>query len=69
MNSKEPLTITIPEFARLAGISRVHAYYLANNDALGVPVLKFGRRKFLSRQAALRLLSGEMNTESTGKLQ
>jgi predicted DNA-binding transcriptional regulator AlpA len=57
----ERLTITIPEFARLCGISRNQAYSLAASDKLGVPVLRFGKRLCLPRSAVLRLLNGEGN--------
>ena len=59
MRTTEKLTVTIPEFAKLAGISKNQAYLLAANDALGVPVLKFGRRLVLPRRAVMRLLEGD----------
>ena len=54
----ERLTITIPEFARLAGISAGQAYALANANKLGVPVLKFGKRICLPRKSVEQLLGG-----------
>jgi len=54
----ERLTCTIPEFARLAGISTGQAYALANANKLGVPILKFGKRIVLPRQAVEQLLRG-----------
>ena len=53
------LTVTIPEFARLAGISKNQAYALAATDSLGVPIIRLGRRMVLSRKAVLVLLSGQ----------
>jgi hypothetical protein len=61
----EELTVTIPEFAKLARISKNHAYMLASSDSLGVPVLRFGKRLLLSRRAVLRLLDAE-NNEGNG---
>jgi len=63
MRTTEKLTITIPEFARLAGISKNQAYSLAANDALGVPVIRLGRRMVLPRKQVLRLLEGEVDNE------
>ena len=54
----DTLTMTIPEVARVLGISRGLAYDLANRDALPVPVIKLGRRMVLSRKAVEALLSG-----------
>jgi hypothetical protein len=59
----EKLTVTIPEFARLAGISKNQAYMLAANDSLGVPVIHLGRRMVLPRKQVLRLLEGEVDSE------
>jgi len=58
------LTMTIPEFARLAGISKNQAYSLAATDALGVPIIRFGKRLVLPRKAALNLLQGEIQKGS-----
>ena len=55
----EKLTVTIPEFAKLAGISKNQAYMLAAKDALGVKVIRLGKRMVLPRGAVLRLLEGE----------
>jgi len=59
MANDERLTVTIPEFAELAGISKNQAYILAANDALGVKVIRLGKRYVLPRRAVLRLLEGE----------
>ena len=55
----DTLTMTIPEIAKILGISRGLAYDLARRDALPVPVIKLGRRMVLSRKAVERLLSGD----------
>jgi len=49
----------IAEFAKLAGISVNHAYYLAANNALPVEVIRLGRRMVLPRKRVLALLDGE----------
>lgn len=59
MNDQERLTVSIPEFADLAGISKNQAYLLAQRDALGVKVIRLGKRYVLPRRAVLRLLEGE----------
>ncbi len=55
----ERLTLTISEFAKLAGISRNQAYSLAAGDKLPVPVIRFGKRMVVSKASALSLLQGE----------
>lgn len=62
----EKLTVTIPEFAEMARISKNQAYMLAANDKLGVPVIRLGKRMLLSRQAVLRLLNNEGNGDGIG---
>lgn len=59
MQDSERLTINIPEFAKLAGVSKNQAYSLAKQDRLGVPVIKLGKRMVLSRRAVLALLQGK----------
>ncbi len=55
--SAERLTMTIPEFAEVCGISRNLAYLLARQDSLPVPVIKLGpKRMVVSRRAVLNLL-------------
>lgn len=56
--SNDSLTMTIPEAARVLGISRGLAYDLARRNELPVPVIKLGRRMVLSRKAVEVLLSG-----------
>lgn len=60
----ERLTMSIPEFAKAAGISRNQAYMLASTGSLGIEVLHFGRRMVIPRKAALRFLSGGGSSES-----
>ena len=65
MRTTEKLTVSIPEFARLAGISKNQAYMLAANDSLGVPVIRLGRRLCLPRKRVLQLLEGEVDSEES----
>lgn len=58
MPDNERLTITIPEFAELSGISKNLAYCLARADRLPVEVIHLGKRMVLSRRAVLALLEG-----------
>ena len=58
MINNERLTMTIPEFAELSGISKNLAYSLARQDSLPVKVIKLGKRMVLSRKAVEALLSG-----------
>lgn len=51
----ESLTMGIPEFASLAGISRNQAYALAANNLLGVRIIRFGKRLVIPRRAAMTL--------------
>jgi len=54
------LTMTLPEFAKAAGISRNLAYSLARQDSLPVLVIKLGQKRMcVSRRAVLALLEGE----------
>ena len=59
----ERLTMTIPEFAELSGISKNLAYSLAKQDRLGVKVIYLGKRMVLSRKAVEALLSGNGEKE------
>jgi excisionase family DNA binding protein len=52
-------TCTIEEAARRLGLSRGKAYELARRDALGVPVLRFGRKVLVATRALDRLLGVE----------
>ena len=74
MKTRERLTLNLPEFAQLAGISRNQAYYLAATDSLGIPIIRLGRRMVLPKKAVERLLHGEVkgndsvDTRSTKQL-
>lgn len=59
MQNSERLTMTIPEFAEVSGISKNLAYSLARQDSLPVPVIKLGKRMVLSRRIVEKLLQGE----------
>lgn len=56
MQEAERRTMTIDEFAKTTGISRNLAYRLANENRLGVPVIRLGRRLLLSRAKVTALL-------------
>jgi len=56
MPEGERRTMTIEEFATATGISRNLAYRLANDNRLGVPVIRLGRRLLLSRAKVTALL-------------
>ena len=53
-NSQKKLTITVPEAARMLGISRGLAYEMARGGT--IPVLRFGRRMVVPWVAIERLL-------------
>ena len=60
--SEEPVVLTVEEAARVLRIGRSAAYeqarrYLATGGAEGLPVIRFGRRMRVPRQALSRLLS------------
>jgi excisionase family DNA binding protein len=50
----QKLTLTIPEAAKLIGISRGLAYEMAKQKKL--PIIEFGNRKLVPRKALLELL-------------
>jgi excisionase family DNA binding protein len=52
----EPLTLTVPEAARLLGINRNTAYLLAARGKL--PILHLGSRVLVVRAGLERLLAG-----------
>lgn len=64
MQNNERLTINIPEFCELTGISKNLGYALAKQDRLGVKVIHLGKRMVLSRRAVLALLEGDGKPES-----
>lgn len=51
------LTMTVPQTAKLLGISRNLAYELARQGAL--PVIRLGKRLVVPKLALEKLLSGE----------
>lgn len=53
----EPLTLTIPEAAKLLRVSRGTAYEAAKTGAL--PTVRFGRTIRVPRRALQRLLDGQ----------
>lgn len=53
---QEKLTITIPEYAQLIGVSENLAYREARAGRLGVKVLTVGRRMLLVRSEVEKLL-------------
>jgi hypothetical protein len=53
----EPLLITIPEAAKLLGITRDHAYDLAKADALPVPVIRFSPKVWRVSLVQIRKLA------------
>jgi excisionase family DNA binding protein len=63
--SSDRLTMTIPEVAKMLGISRGLAYDLARRNELPIPVIKIGdRRMVLSRKAVEALLeAGKPKTD------
>ncbi|MDP2729040.1 MAG: helix-turn-helix domain-containing protein [Dehalococcoidales bacterium] len=64
MANNDSLVMSIPEFARVMGISRGSAYSFARQNKLPVPVIFIGdKRMVLSRRSVERLLSGEGNSE------
>ncbi len=72
ISGTDTLTMTIPEVAKVLGISRGLAYELAKRDALPVKVLRLGnRRMVVPRRALEELLSGEKkgNADDDGKPQ
>ena len=56
---KEPLTMTIPEFAVATKCSRGLAYSLARRNELPIPVIFLGPRRMCVSRAAVRELLAE----------
>ena len=54
MNDQDKLTLTVPETAKLLGISRAHAYELIARNEL--PAVRLGRRLVVARKAIEHLL-------------
>jgi excisionase family DNA binding protein len=53
-NADEKLTLTVPQAARVLGISRGLAYQMARQGT--IPTLRFGRRLVVPRKAIEQLL-------------
>lgn len=55
------LTVTVPEAAKIFGVSRALAYKQANEEGQigGVPVIRIGKRFVLSREKVLHVLQEE----------
>ena len=51
--------MTIEEVAAILGLARSTAYDLAKTDRLPVPVIRAGKRIFVSRSLVERVLAGE----------
>jgi len=54
MNGQDRLTFSVPEAARLLGVSRAHAYELVARNEL--PAVRLGRRILVPRHAIEALL-------------
>ena len=54
------LTMTIPEVARVLGISRGLAYELAKRDELPVKVIRLGGKRMVVSRKALECLLSEV---------
>ncbi len=52
-------TMTIEEVAAVLGLARSTAYDLAKADRLPIPVIRAGKRIFVSRALVERVLAGE----------
>ncbi len=64
MQDNERLTLTIPEFAAVSGISKNLAYSLARQNKLPVPIIRLGEKRMcVSRKAVLALLEGNGTKE------
>ena len=58
-------TLSIDEVAKRLGIDRSNAYRLARRDELPIPVIRIGRRLFVS-EAALDLVLTRLHAEPEG---
>jgi excisionase family DNA binding protein len=56
-SASESLTLSVPETARLLGISRALAYDLVRRGEL--PALRLGRRRLVPRAALADLMTGQ----------
>ncbi len=57
LDTPQTLTLTVPEAAKVLGISRALAYEAARTGDL--PTVRFGRRLVVPRAALDRVLNGE----------
>ena len=64
-NMTERLTITIPEAAKILGVSRGAAYAAAADKT--IPTIRVGRRLLVPRAALDRMLDIDCVGEATGK--
>ena len=62
----EPDTMTIDEIAERMQIHRTTAYELARQDALPAPVIRAGRRLFVSRRAYEAVMAARHAPTSPG---
>lgn len=60
----EKLTLTVPETARLLGVSRMTAYTAVREGA--IPSLRIGRRVLIPRAALERLLAQASTKSAEG---
>lgn len=58
MRSKSKLTLTVPETAKMLGVSRAAAYRAAQTGELPGVVGKIGKRIIISRSLVERYLQG-----------
>jgi excisionase family DNA binding protein len=63
MIGQAELTVSVPEAAKLLGISRAHAYELVARNEL--PAVRLGRRLLIPRQVIESLLRQAAATAST----
>ena len=70
MQNNERLTMTIPEVAKVLGISRGLAYELAKRDELPVKVLRLGEKRMVVPKLALEelLSNGKQHKDRTKKV-
>ena len=59
----DSMTMTIPEVARVLGISRGLAYELAKRDELPVRVLRLGDKRMVIPRIALERMLGEASKD------
>ena len=62
-----PPVVTIPELVPLFRTSRSTMYEYARQDRLPVPVIRCGRRMFVSKAAIAKVLSAEIELVSSAR--